>query len=359
MNEENGFFGAITSLSGVLTRELDRPAPLRIPRYNRELQWLRFPLNGTTTKAMGDRDMKRLAMALLVVVAVVTTVTSAGADPGHKRPKITTFRFTRAPLKSDIDEVLRVVAHDPDSWISEIQVRWEDEFGDGGLLFAHTYCVQDPDFRDPGTPAKLTIPIQFDHPGNFHVEVRAISEIKCQAGNDEKSSRTLEKSVVVSDPLKSMSDAEDTSGPFDISSTDQTQESSETSATTEIVHRISTFETWTSDQLSGPAFMEMSFDLDNDESTFERVLTIDLDEDDSTIRASMLDPHSGQSRGYAAVTRPDDRTIEVSFPPLLVKKGLRSYRWYAYVDGGKPELCAPESPCTDRAPDSALMRHRL
>ena len=46
---------------------------------------------------------------------------------------------------------------------------------------------------------------------------------------------------------------------------------------------------WTNDALVGPAYMEMSFDLDGDASTFERLLTIDLDEDltrrDVTINA--------------------------------------------------------------------------
>ena len=301
--------------------------------------------------------MKRWAGLFVAVVLVVLLVPPAVADPGHERPKITVFGFLQPPLKSGINETLRVVAHDPDSWISEIQVQWENAAQEGGVVFAHTGCVQDPDFSDPGTPAKLKIPIQFETPGTYHVEVRAISDLRCQ-GEDRKISRTLEKDVVVVDPLKSSADPDDASGAFDIASIEQTQESSETSATTEVVHRITTFETWTNDQLAGPAYMEMSFDLDGD-AAFERILTIDMDESDSTLRASMLDPMSGQSRGYAAVRRPDDRTIQVSMPPLLLKKGLRSYRWYAYVDSGAEELCAPADPCTDRAPDASLMRHRL
>ncbi len=104
--------------------------------------------------------------------------------------------------------------------------------------------------------------------------------------------------------------------------------------------------------------MEIWFDLDNDASTFERVLTIDMNEEDSTLWASMLDTKNGHARGYAAVGRPDDRTIEVRLPPLLLKKGLDGYRWYASADGGSEEICAPD-PCIDRAPESSLMRHRL
>jgi hypothetical protein len=293
------------------------------------------------------------------VFLAALSMSPATADPGHEKPKITVFKFLQPPIRSGINETLKVVAHDPDSWIREVQVQWADEDGTGGVIFASTYCVQDPDFSDPGTPAKLTIPVTFDHPGNYHVEVRAVSALKCQGGNHEKISKTLEKDVVVTEPSRSFDDPDDASGAFDISSVGQTQKSSETSATTEIVHRITMFDAWTDNQLAGPAFVEIWFDLDNDPSSFERTLTIDFDENDSTLRASMLDAKTGQGRGYAAVSRSDDRSIEVSFPPLLLKKGLRSYRWFAYVDGGAPELCAPQDPCTDRAPGTELLTHRL
>ena len=301
----------------------------------------------------------RKAAALVSAAALVLTGASAAADPGHERPKITTVEFLLPPVKAGIDETMKVVAHDPDSWISEVQVRWEDDAHNGGVVFAHTGCVQDPDYSTPGTRAKLLIPVNFDHPGTYHLEVRAISSFKCRGGEDSKTSRTVEREVVVVDVFSSRSDADDASGAFDIESIEQTQQSSTTSATTEIIHRITTFEPWSNDALAGPAYMEMSFDLDGDLSSFERVLTIDMDENDGTLWASMLDAATGQSRGYAAVGRPDDKTIEVRFPPLLLRKGLRSYRWFAYVDSGAVELCAPTDPCTDRAPDAGVMRHRL
>ena len=283
----------------------------------------------------------------------------AAAHPGHERPKITTFEFVQPPLKSGINEVLKVVAHDPDSWISEIQLRYEDADGNGGVVFAHTYCVQDPDFSDPGTPAKLKIPVLFDHPGKYHVEVRAISEVKCQGGNDERTSRTLEMDVAVADRSRTFQDPDDASGAFVIASVEQSQESSETSATTEVVHRVTMFDAWSNDALAGPAYMELSFDLDGDTSSFERILTIDLDEDDGVLRASMLNTKTGEGRGYAAASRPDERSIELRIPPLLLKKGLSDYRWYAFVDSGAHELCAPDDPCVDRAADQGTYRHRL
>lgn len=302
--------------------------------------------------------MKRV-FAAATGLLLLTTVTPAVADPGHERPKITAFGFVQPAPKSGIDEVLKVVAHDPNSWISEIQVQYEDADRNGGVVFAHTYCVQDPDYSDPGTPAKLKIPVYFDHPGRYHVEVRAISEIECQGGNDTQTSRTLEMDVMVTDPSRIFEDPDDASGAFDIASLEQTQEPSMTSATTEIVHRVTMFDAWSDDALAGPAYMELSFDLDGDTSAFERILTVDLDESDGVLRASMLDPRTGQERGYAAVSRPDDRTIELRMPPLLLKKGVADYRWFAFVDSGAPELCAPTNPCVDRAADEGTYRHRL
>jgi hypothetical protein len=297
-------------------------------------------------------------LGALVLLSTVAVVPSATADPGHERPKITVFRFQQPPLKSGINETLKVVAHDPDSWISEIQVSWADAAGDGGVVFAHTFCVQDPDFSDPGTPAVLKIPIMFEKPGSYHLEARAISEIECQGGNETRFSRTLEKTVEVTDPAKTMNDPDDSAGALDIASLEQTQESSETSATTEIVHRLTMFEAWSNDALAGNGYIEMYLDTDDDEDV-ERILTVDMDEQDSTLFATMLDPFTGQSRGYARVRRPDDKTLEVSFPPAMVAKGLRSYEWNAYVDSGEADLCPPTQTCTDNAPDSGLLRHRL
>lgn len=302
--------------------------------------------------------MKRL-LAILVTVVLTTTAAPAGADPGHPGPRITVFKFLQPPLKAGINEVLKVMAHDPDSWISEVQVQFEDPSGSGGVVFAHTGCVQDPDYSDPGTVAKLKIPIQFPNTGNFHVEVRAISSINCAGDETSKNSKTLEKDVVVTEAFGAMSDPDDSPGPLDISSIEQTQESSETSATTEVVQRIKTFEGFTDEDLAGPARLEMGFDLDNKGKDFERILLIDLDERDSKLRASMFNPMTGQSRGYAAVFRPDENTLEVRFPPTLLNEGEHDFSWNAFSDGGETSDCPLESPCMDTAPDTTLMRHRL
>ena len=120
--------------------------------------------------------MSRRILAAILLVSAIVVPMPAQADTGHARPRITRFEFTERPLKSGTSERLVVVAHDPDSWISEIQVQWEDENDSGGVIFAHTYCVQDPQFTTPGTPAKLKLDITFEHPGAYHVMARAISQ---------------------------------------------------------------------------------------------------------------------------------------------------------------------------------------
>lgn len=84
-----------------------------------------------------------------------------------------------------------------------------------------------------------------------------------------------------------------------------------------------------------------------------------MDEEDSSLIASMLDVTSGQGRGYARVRRPDNKTIEVSFPPLMLKKGISTYRWYVNADSGESGLCALEQPCIDRAQEEGSIKHRL
>lgn len=300
--------------------------------------------------------MKKLATAMILLLAIPAP---AGADPGHPAPKITAFKFLQPPLKAGINEIFKVVAHDPNSWISEVQVMAEDENGEGSATFAHTFCVQDPDFNDPGTPAKMKIPIYFEKPGNYHVEARAISSLRCAGDETSKTSDVLEKDVVVTEAFQSVGDPDDTPGPFDIYALEQTQESSETSATNEIVQRIKTFESWSDEDLAGPARMEIWFDLNNDPNTVERVLTVDLDERDSQIRASMVNSLTGQARGYAAVFRPDDNTLELRFPPTLLKEGAHDYQWSVTTDAGDNEPCTPEVPCYDQAPDTTMLRHRL
>lgn len=128
--------------------------------------------------------MRRTVLVVALVLVSTTIASPARAHPGHPGPRISRFGFVAAPLKAGALERLVVVAHDPDSWISEIQVRWENADGNGGIIFAHTYCVQDPTFEHPGTRARLKLDVTFEHPGDYHVEARAISEKRCETGDD-------------------------------------------------------------------------------------------------------------------------------------------------------------------------------
>lgn len=76
--------------------------------------------------------MRRTLPAVLAFTILLFALPAA-ADPGHERPRITTFKFNQPPLKAGINETLTVIAHDPNSWISEVQVQYEDENGERRL----------------------------------------------------------------------------------------------------------------------------------------------------------------------------------------------------------------------------------
>ena len=130
--------------------------------------------------------MKRLiTFGLLGAVALVPA--GAAADPGHARPRITVMRWQDPPVTTssgecnpdgtcDGDEILIIKAHDPDSSITEVQVRF-DETGDRApFVMAHTYCVQG---RRPGEPARLELGASFTEPGEYTVAAVAYSHKRC------------------------------------------------------------------------------------------------------------------------------------------------------------------------------------
>src|SRR5512134_2797432 len=182
--------------------------------------------------------MRRVAVFLTFVLALAGLAPAALADPGHPGPRITRAEFVRSPLKAGTLERLVVVAHDPDSWISEIQVLLEDPDHGGGVIFAHTHCVQDPAFEHPGIRARLRLDVQFEHPGPYHVEIRAISEKRCEGGNDVRVSRIVETDVTVTDPLEAFADADDTEGPLDVVGAEQTIVADEAGLGNHVVHTV-------------------------------------------------------------------------------------------------------------------------
>lgn len=127
-----------------------------------------------------------LLMAALLA-AVVALPAPATADPGHKRPRITVMRWQDPPVTTSTgecqdpatceEETLIVKAHDPNSSITEIQVRFDENGDRAPFVFAHTYCVQG---TAPGTPARLEIPATFSEPGEYTVAAVAYSHRRCR-----------------------------------------------------------------------------------------------------------------------------------------------------------------------------------
>ncbi len=300
--------------------------------------------------------MNRLIAVMLLFLSLVTIPVPVQAHKGHARPQITRFEFTDKPLKAGALERLVVVAHDPNSWISEIQVQWEDPEQSGGVIFAHTYCVQDPDFSTPGTPAKLKLDVTFDHAADYHVEARAISQQRCEGGNDTRFSKTLEKDVVVNDPTATFTDPDDIAGPLDAIEASHSQFADDAALATHVVHGLSFADDPGAMVLSGDDdYVQFYFDTDYAGAGYERTLTVDA-EDDGTLRAEMTDT-TGVVVGEATVTI-DGAALSVDFVKRLLGRGVDQYRWYAVTHDASSAGCA-QAACDDRAPDAELYTHRL
>ena len=130
--------------------------------------------------------MKRLLICSALVATTVFAPPGASADPGHARPKITVMRWQDPPVTASSgdcqdpetceEEILIIKAHDPDSSITEIQVRFDENGDRAPFVMAHTYCVQG---RRPGEPARLEIPASFSEPGEYTVAAVAYSHRRC------------------------------------------------------------------------------------------------------------------------------------------------------------------------------------
>lgn len=299
--------------------------------------------------------MKRSIMAMVCLMSVLAATAPVQAHRGHARPQITRFEFVDRPLKAGTLERLIVVAHDPDSWISEIQVQWEDPNEMGGVIFAHTYCLQDPEFENPGTPAKLKLDLEFENATTYHVQARAISEKRCEGGNDTRISATLERDIVVKDPSESFSDPDDSSGPLDVVGLTHSQYADDAGLRTHVTHDLTFGESLGTTPLGGADdFVQILFDTDSDTTTFERTLTVDVV--NGLLTAEMTN-RAGSRLGEAAVTV-DGPTLSVDMVKGLIKRGLERYRWVAVTHDSSSGGCATVA-CADRAPESQSFAHRL
>jgi len=300
--------------------------------------------------------VNRVIMALVLLAGLVLLPGPVEAHKGHARPQITRFEFVDRPLKSGTLERLVVVAHDPNSWISEIQVQWEDPEENGGVIFAHTYCVQDSKFETPGIPAKLKLDITFDHPGEYHVEARAISEKRCEGGNDTRISKTIERDIIVKDPTATFTDPDDSAGPLDLSGASHSQYADEAGLRTHVTHGVTFFEDLGATPLTGSNdHIRFLFDTHDSPDSFERILTVDAGPD-GTLQAEMTN-RSGTVVGRAAVAT-DGASLSVDFVKRFLGRGVAAYRWAVETHDGSSPACSTTA-CDDRAPDTELFSHRL
>lgn len=130
--------------------------------------------------------VKKLIL-LLASLALVVPSTSVQADPGHAKPKITVMQWEDPPVTASSgecdeqgtcdEEILIIKAHDPDSSITEVQVRFDEKGDRAPIVFAHTYCVQG---KEPGTTARLELGASFSEPGEYTVAAVAYSHKRCK-----------------------------------------------------------------------------------------------------------------------------------------------------------------------------------
>lgn len=300
--------------------------------------------------------MKRLVLAVVLSISVIASPAPVAADAGHARPRITRFEFTERPLKAGTLERLVVVAHDPDSWISEIQVQWFDQDDNGGAIFAHTYCVQDPEFTTPGTPATLKLDLTFERAGSYQVEARAISQKRCEGGNDTRFSPTIERQVLVKPVTRTFTDPDDTTGPLDVLTASQSQDADEAGLGTNLRHQFRFSEDLGSAPLSGRNdFVKFRFDTRGDDGVADRTVRVDAGKD-GALRAAVRD-RSGSKVGEATVTT-NGAVLTLEVDRRLLGRGSGRYGWSASTYDSVSEGCSGE-PCEDRAPDKNLFIHNL
>lgn len=134
-------------------------------------------------------------------------------------------------------------------------------------------------------------------------------------------------------------DADDVDGPWDFKTAIHGHEWVEGKRF--LRHRLETYEPWATEELADSSLVIL-FDFEDGRSP-DKWITITAAED-GTPYAEMFHADRRRVDGYAKVWRPDDRSIEVVFPRRLLKRGIRSYQWWAQ---GDYSLQHPEQ-CTDQ-----------
>ena len=126
----------------------------------------------------------RMRKALLLAAASIclllaTAVPVAAGEPRIPRVDILGLDGTATGPEGELEHIIAIDARDPDGYITEVQV----EFSDGGIVFAHTYCV----LFGKGETAHMRIGHSFPGPGTYEVHARALSVRECGARGYQRS----------------------------------------------------------------------------------------------------------------------------------------------------------------------------
>ncbi len=117
------------------------------------------------------------AVSLLTLITIAAPVPAA--EPRIPRVDILGLDGTATGPEGELEHIIAIDARDPDGYITEVQV----EFSDGGIVFAHTYCI----LFGKGETAHMRIGHAFPGPGTYEVHARALSVRECGARGYQRS----------------------------------------------------------------------------------------------------------------------------------------------------------------------------
>lgn len=287
-------------------------------------------------------------------IVISGSMASARADPGHERPVITKLKWMEPNLKSGETEWLTVVAHDPDSSISEVDVRW----GNGQISFSHTGCLQG---KQPGEPATLRIPIKYK-PGEFVVEAVAYSQKRCDESRVLRHSKVKQIEAHVNENESNVDDPDDAAGPLDVKSSASFQIADNNVDTTNLLaHRITFFEDWSSNIFDSKNRLRIDFRTNKGDS-LDRRITFGESPSSGKLIAKMINLHTGKVKGKADIYRQTDRAVFVKFSRALLHPRRLRYFWRVKAESESVDSCGQEAesqPCSDRTPDERLSKYEI
>jgi hypothetical protein len=129
-----------------------------------------------------------------------------------------------------------------------------------------------------------------------------------------------------------------------------------------LLFRVNTYRRWEKEDLWDNSF-SIFFNTDSD-GKVERYLSVQYDRDSDSLIGEM---HKlGRKRpapviGHARITRPRSNSFRAVFRRSLLRRNLRRFRWSARSDWSEHDhpCRSSEGGCTDRAPDSGRVEHRM